>query len=327
MKRLFIFILCVLPFIACEKDNDEQKNGKINESISMGENYVNDIYYSLDNGLVASVPRDNWDIAFNTSARSSSIITNCGTGVELYVQATTESWTWGDQIDTTGMSLKNFLVNSDTIWENGAFSRNATGHPHYGWGVYDMTTHNLTGVTLYIVKTVNDQYKQIWIEKKQSTANVYDFRFADIDGSNEQVVSIDCNNYNTKNFIYYNLESNQVVDREPAKDTWDIVFTKYYNETINYLVTGVLSNIDVKCAENREIDPGNAVFDEFKLESNISIIGSDWKEFDMGTYTYTLIDNLSYFVKDLNEDVYKIVFTAFEGSTNGNLGFDKTKIN
>jgi len=36
------------------------------ETISMGSGYANDIFYSLKNGVAATVPRTNWDIAFQT---------------------------------------------------------------------------------------------------------------------------------------------------------------------------------------------------------------------------------------------------------------------
>ena len=34
-------------------------------TISLGAGYANDIYYRLSDGLITSVPRNNWDIAFS----------------------------------------------------------------------------------------------------------------------------------------------------------------------------------------------------------------------------------------------------------------------
>ena len=131
---------------------------------------------------------------------------------------------------------------------------NATGHPNYGWGVYDMNTHNLTGISLYIIKTRAASYKKIWIVNKLSAEQKYTFRYSDLDGSNEQTVNLDLAG-STKNFVYYSLDTNEEVDREPEKDKWDILFTKWIDKSINYPVTGVLQNIDVTAQESTDTDP------------------------------------------------------------------------
>ena len=62
------------------------------------------------------------------------------------------------------------------------------------------------------------------------------------------------------------------------------------------------------------------------FDANITEIGYDWKEFNMGTYQWMLDEDRMYFAKDKNEEVYKIVFTGFEGSASGNITFDITKL-
>jgi len=44
----------------------------------MGPGYANDIYYSMDEGQIANIPRAGWDIAFYTCAISAGIIINEG---------------------------------------------------------------------------------------------------------------------------------------------------------------------------------------------------------------------------------------------------------
>ncbi len=46
----------------------------------MGAGYANEIYYSLENGVVGSVSRSSWDIAFSTNPMSSTILINEGYG-------------------------------------------------------------------------------------------------------------------------------------------------------------------------------------------------------------------------------------------------------
>src|SRR5690606_25045768 len=51
------------------------------------------------------------------------------------------------------------LLNADTSWGNGAFTNNGGSNPFdFGWGTYDMTTHNLNGDSLYLVKAEGEFY-------------------------------------------------------------------------------------------------------------------------------------------------------------------------
>jgi len=70
--------------------------------------------------------------------------------------------------------------------------RNATGHPDYGWGVYNTVTHNVTGDSIYVIK-VGNELKKLWIIKKVSINNIYHIRYANLDGSNEQIIELDIN--------------------------------------------------------------------------------------------------------------------------------------
>lgn len=326
MKKVFLSSLIAVfsfVFVACDDDDNNSDSGKknepVNENITMGANYAQDVFYSLKNGVIATVNRAQWDIGFHTSIRSSSIIINSASGVELVV-APAENWT--DAIDTTGMTW-NKLYNSNETWEEGAFGRNATGHPDYGWGVYDMTTHNLTGTSVYIIKLMSGEYKKLQIIQKLSADNIYEFKYANIDGSSEESVTLDLSASTNKNFIYYNLATNQKVDIEPAGDSWDLVFTRYWDENINYMVSGVLQNIGAQAIEVKNADVESDAFDQNALSDAITIIGSDWKSFDMSTFVYTLDETLVFFVKDLNNDVYKLRFTGFDGSSTGNIAFEK----
>jgi hypothetical protein len=122
--------------------------------------------------------------------------------------------------------------------------------------------------------------------------------------------------------VYYSLDTNEEVDREPDTDKWDIVFTRYHTlvEGIIYLVTGVLQNIDVTAQESTDTDPLSTVFPDTGYLTNISTIGRDWKDYINNEYT--IDETRVFFVKDLNEAIYRIKFKTFEGISTGNLSFD-----
>jgi hypothetical protein len=327
--RYLIFVgLLVIVLNSCTKSSESGSLMTKSESVSLSPAYANDVYYRLSDGLVTNVPRANWDLAFCVSPREASILTNTTSGVELKLYPTVTGWNWSDPVDTTGYKSWAPLYNSDTTWTEGAFNRNATGHPNYGWGVYDVNTHNLTGVALYIIKTRAGSYKKIWIMEKQSALQKFSFRYSDIDGSNEKTVNLDLAG-SSKNFVYYSLDTNEKIDREPDHDKWDIVFTKYNTliENTNYTVTGVLQNIGVTAQESTDTDPASMVFPTTGFLTDISTIGSDWKIINMQTYQYTIDDTRVFYVKDLNEGVFRIKFKSFEGSLTGNITFDVSVLN
>jgi len=104
----------------------------------------------------------------------------------------------GQEIDTSGLYSWPILNNGDDDWENGAFNRNSLGHPDYGWGVYNEFTHDVVGDSIYVIKLVNGAYKKLWIVDKASSLNIYNFKYANIDGTNEQSIELENNNYNKK---------------------------------------------------------------------------------------------------------------------------------
>jgi len=322
MKRIIYLVIAgflTIGLNSCEKNSTTLVTKSID--LSMGATYANDVYYRLSDGLTTQVPRTNWDIAFSVPAREAAILINSTSGVVLKAFPVAEGWLWETPIDTAGYYTWTSLTNSDTTWTEGAFNANATGHPNYGWGIYNEMTHNLTGSSLYIIKTRNGSFKKIWIENKQSADQKYTFRCADLDGSMEMSHTINCAG-KTNNFVYYSIDTQAEVVREPATDKWDLLFTKYIDNTIHYTVTGVLQNSGVKALESTDIDPASTSFPSTGFNTAISTIGSDWKTFDMDTFVYNIDDTRVFFVKDQDGKIYRIRFTSFEGSSTGDLSFD-----
>nr|MBC8148043.1 T9SS type A sorting domain-containing protein [Bacteroidota bacterium] len=238
-------------------------------------------------------------------------------------KADTSGWA---AVDTSGLTAWPELINSEEEWEEGAFGQNALGHPDYGWGIYNTVTHNLTGDSLFIIKLMNGSYKKLWIVGKQSVANIYTFRYANLDGTGDTTVSVSCGMYSDKNFAYYSIENNTVLDREPLADSWDFVFTKYNGAQPSggfYPVTGVLANDGVGIIRMDSVNTSIADWGPYPFEDNISTIGWNWKAFSMSTFTYEVDDSLVFFVKNLEGDVYKLIFIGFAGSSTGKAYFTK----
>lgn len=302
------------------------------DTLSMGPGYANDIFYSFENGTVKEITRNNWDIAFYTPKFSAGIIINEGNGVALYTYPAGDTADWAS-IDTTGMASWQPIYNSPTLWEDGAFNVNATGHPDYGWGTYNMATHNLTGDSIYVMQLADGSFKKLWIVGKQSLANIYSIRYADLDGTNEMEKSIEVVPHESKRFYYYSIANNEEIDREPESDSWDIQFTKYMDLTednegnwVPYLVTGAASNIDLYANEFYPVVPDFENWTEMPFDSAKNVIGYDWKSFDMGTFSWKIVDSTAFFAMNYSGDVYKLTFVFWEGSTTGVFALNKMQV-
>jgi hypothetical protein len=292
----------------------------------MGQYYANEIYYSMKNGEVSSYSRNSWDIAFRTKIMSSSIITNDGTGVVLwsYPKADTAGWA---TVDTGGLSTWTRMFNDPAVWENGAFSRNAQGHPDYGWGRYNDETHDVVGDSLFIIKLRDGSFRKLRIIRKNSVNNIYYFRTANLDGTGQQDLSINCNNYIAKDFVGFSLETNLAVDYQPVKADWDIVFTKYMSIQSGgqpYPVTGVLSNDGVKSKKFFPVSLDYVDYTHGDWDSTRSSVGWEWKYIDTN-YVYHIVDSTVYFVKSMGGDIYKLIFSKFAGSSTGVIVFETGK--
>jgi hypothetical protein len=320
MKNLIFLLLAVFIFSACDKNPDPVPPLSYADSITMGEGYANEVFYSLKNGEVKSSPRSAWDLAFSTDPMTSTILVNEGYGIELYTYPLGDKDDW-DNVDVTDIDNWPLMYNSDTSWYYGAFDRNDLGHPDYGWGVYNIQTHDVMGDSLFVVKLSDGTLQKLFIEKRAAMTNSFTIQYGGIDAAGT-TKEIPCGDYTSKNFIYFSLGTGEMVDVEPDSDSWDLLFTKYWDESIPYNVTGVLTNIGVETGEVRNTDPGLADPAEAEFSDDISVIGSDWKSFDMGTFTYVVEPDLCYFVKS-GDEMYKITFTGTDGSVSGKMVFDK----
>ena len=187
----------------------------IEDSVAMGNGYANNVFYSMQNGEIADADNTGWDIAFDTRVLTAAILTNGPSGVELYTYPNADTSGW-NAIDTTGIGGWTPMFNSPYDWEDGAFNRNSGEFPDYGWGKYNMATHNLVGDSVYVIKLSDESWKKIWIVKKLSSLNTYVFRVANLDNSDEQEITIDNNDYISKQLVYYSLTEMKVKDLQPA---------------------------------------------------------------------------------------------------------------
>ena len=141
--------------------------------------------------------------------------------------------------------------------------------------------------------------------------------------------TIDSDDFDGKNFGYFSLQTHGQKDKEPLAVDWDLKFGKYtaFVPTA-YAVTGVLQAMGVDAVKAYPVsDP--STYDDLSSHEMVedkNILGSDWKSFNFGTMSYDVADSTVYFVRTNENAIWKIVFTGFGGSADGNFIFTKEKL-
>lgn len=303
----------------------------ISDSTSMQASYTNQVFYSLDNGEISNVDNNNWSIAFSvsgTGAAGSAILLN---------EATSTLWAYpGDKNQWSSFDTSNFnswkrLLNTDTTWTNGAFNvyRGAAGTFDMGWGILNPSNNFWTfGDSLYLIKLNDDSYRKLWIVSLKS--GLWEFKYANVDGSNEQVITFNKSTYPNRNFVYFDMINNQLIDREPNNNSWDLTFVKhtdFVSPPGTYVsVSSVFNNKNVWSAKAHEANYAAALISttpQTAFNQRIDNIGREWKKFSSAT-GWVVYDSIAYFVYDNDStQFYRIIFTGFGGLGNGKTYFTK----
>jgi hypothetical protein len=301
----------------------------VSDQVEIGAGYANQGYYSLTDGEIGQVAKADWDLAFEASGFGSGIRINGANNIKLWRYPNADNSEFGTSLDTNGLYMWPQLVDSDTSWSFGAFNqtRNFNNSLDLGWGNYNTITHAVTGDSLFIIELSNGDYKQMDII--QLMGGKFEFRYADLDGQNVIQDEIVKSDYANKNFGYYSILNEEALDLEPTtNDSWDLLFTSYITmlgPNMPYGVTGVLMNKNIEVAKAEGVNDQES-YNDWNSETYshlINTIGYDWKSFNMQAFQFELDEELVFFIKSTNNEVWKLYFTGFGGSANGLFEFNK----
>ncbi len=322
----------------------------VTDSVTMNAGYANDVYYSLQNGTVATPVNNNWHLAFQATPPGPygtvSILANHVQGAvqvyNLHLSASAKFATLSaaDTVGKTAASMQ--LYNADTNWNYGAFNRTVDpANPfNYSWGTYDMNggVHNVNGDSVYLLKvgTTNPEFYKLHIRQYMAypvDSIKWKFRIAKFDGTGDTSIIIRPADYTNKLFAYYNVITRTVADREPVKTTWDIMFGRYKGEatqggqTVVSNLTGVLSNFGVSVADVRGVNPDTTTLTGRTFSTKMNEIGYDWKINVPMTGNYYMDSMATFFVKTAATPAkyWQMQFTGFS-SSNGRSIFRKREI-
>lgn len=301
MNKL-IFIAIILSVLSCKKDEipvpKHDAGTVITNSFEMGTDYRYQAYFDVEsNTFVKQNLKTEWDLGFESEENGWHVILNAANAMSV----SRVSNTFNNVTDTAGVSWN---------WDATSGNLDSTA-------IGDWQNDNY----VYILNRGYDHLGSsrgfCKVEINAVTSTTYEFRIANLDGSNEQNITLtkDLN----KNFTTFSCSSRTVKDIEPNKEDWDIQFTQYIHyffvEDEAYLVTGVLlnrNNVQVAEIHNKEyseITSDDVSSVDFK--SNVDVIGYSWKEYNFGSSTYEVDPSKNYIIKTTEGMYYKIHFIDF----------------
>ena len=321
--KILLLILASVIFHSCFKKDamvPAHPRGDVKtDTIGMTENYLYQLYFSLDSGkVISSNVKTSSDLGFECSNTGWHVILNTSDFMKV---ADLGLVTFGMAHDTVGAKWKFdksdgnpdsiavgqwfTLAGKDTVSNNHVFAADRgldeLGH---ALGIYQIIFDSLTNRTYY-------------------------FRYAPMKGGtvSSGTVIKDPN----VSFIYFSLKSNTVMHLEPPKPLFDLFFTQYTTLLFTdagipypYLVTGVLSNRYLVRVASDTLHDFSAITREtaqsLTYSTNLDMIGYDWKYYSFTSSSYTIRLNRNYLIQNVAGFYYKLRFIGFY-NRNGEKGF------
>lgn len=269
--------------------------------IEIGFPYLNQVYYDCETNKIISInTKYDWDLSFECTSTGFHVLLNNATGMLAANKG------------NVSFSSVNSIAGVTWLWDNpnGNLDSTAIG--------------NWVGLNnVYIVDRQYDDngnhrgYKKIQLQTVDIDS--YTFKYANLDGSNENTYTIYKNN--SRSFIHFNFDNGgQTLLLEPEKNSWDILFTnhhhKFDNLTLPFVLTQALTNKHngVVVAEDNNSNFSNITLQDtvkYTFTNYWNEIGHDWKIRNSADNSFTIEEKKSYILKTTQGLFYKIRFIDF----------------
>lgn len=319
MKKLLLtLVLLHVLLTACFKEDERiparDRGEKVTETIAMTQSYKYQVYYSLEDSVAsATADKQSYDLVFESSEAGYRILLNTA---NFMMAAASGKFSFEEVNSFAGLNMQ--FDPSD-----GNLGETAIGN----WMTID-GSDTLYTAEVYVINRGFDEagnalgYRKIIFDSLKNDR--YYFRYAMLN-SNEFVAAVVSKDPG-KNFSYFSFNTAEQVFPEPAKNSYDLLFTQYttllytnIGEPYPYLVTGVLLNRFETLAAQDSTKP----FDEINLEDALSqtysdsldLIGYDWKDVtgdvSSGAVVYEVNSDRTYFIRNQHERYFKLRFISF----------------
>ncbi len=328
--RIYLVCLAVIAssMASCLKDEKPVDKPAISQTVQipLGATYENQYYFDLEsNETVKSVPRFDWDLAFESSAEGYHVFINGYKFMFAYNTGKTKF----DSTYTYNALLRR--------WDEptGELDRTAFGE----WGTTAGSNITGNGFVYLVDRGFNaslDTFgrRKVMINSLQDGA--YSVSFGTL--SSTTPITITVPKVDGYNKVYLSFDNGgEVVNIEPQKADWDIVFTRYTHvfyeplpgfpptDTLPYQVVGVLSNYlnGVTVAKVDSADYASFVLADaanLTFSADQDALGFDWKNFTLSDENYEVEPQQLYVIKSVEGNYYKLHFVEFYNNA-GTKGF------
>jgi hypothetical protein len=317
-KLLLILVLLNFLFSGCFKEDERiparDRGEKVTETLAMTQSYKYQVYYSLEDSMAtATVDKQSYDLIFENTEAGYRILLNTA---NFMMASASGKYSFEEVNSFAGLDMQ-----FDPSYGN--LGETAIGN----WMTID-GADTLFPAEVYVINRGFDDvgnalgYRKIIFDSLKKDR--YYFRYAMLN-SNEFVSAV-VSKSPGQNFSYYSFNTAEQVYPEPAKNSYDLLFTQYttllytnIGEPYPYLVTGVLLNRFQTIAAQDSTKP----FDEINLEDALSqtysdtldLIGYDWKDVvgdvSSGAVVYEVKSERTYFIRNQHEFYFKLRFISF----------------
>lgn len=322
-------MLLALSMSSCLKEDKPLDKPTVSQTVQipLGPNYEDQYYFDLEtNESVIGVSRFNWDLAFESTPEGYRVFINGFKFMFAYNTGKTK-------FDST--YTYNALLRK---WDEPTGDLNKTAFGE--WGTATAGGNYVGNGTVYLVDRgygVNLDtfgYRKVVINGLQD--GTYSISFGTLDATTPATFSIPKVAGFNKVFMSFD-NGGEVVEVEPASNSWDINFTRYTHvfygpvpgfpptDTLPYQVVGALSNYS-NGVEVAKVD--SADYNSFSLadaanlsfSSNQDALGFDWKNFTLSDENYVVEPQKLYIIKSVEGNYFKLHFVEFYNNT-GSKGY------
>ena len=318
MKWLNISLVLLLVLPGCFTDEEPiQPLEPHSTELSMYRPLNGQVYYSLKERKVLKQNGVNdWDMAFNCAPGKYDILLNTARGMGSY--------------NTQSKDFNGQYSEEDYPWTfdkcNGQEDQSCLGE----WGDFDFENPqsfgdvylvslgiDLSGLPSGIVKLRVNGYSD----------NKYHILIGDLDDRYEREYIIEKND--SFNFVYLSFEKNKVLNLEPPKNDWDLLFTSYttpkrgpkspplsLSVTKDHeLVDGVLMNpyrreISVDTTSSFE-DINFFDVEGYQYSDHTNVIGRRWYAWNPEKLEFRITRFNTFILRDDDKNFYALDFTDF----------------
>lgn len=307
-------MVLALMWTSCEKDDVPVVLPPEGDAeygvVEMGEDYVTQVFFDFESGMpVYQSEINSWHLALEASAEGFHVFMNGGADVFVYNTHETD-------FTKVGKDQAPDDYSSDWMFDRPCGLNDSTA-------IGDWRGKN----EVYIVKLnstqISDNIKKIRLVNVSGTE--YVLEYGNIDETSAHIIHIPKDPAYNYSYFTFN-EEGKVIQPDPPKDTWDIVFTRYrfiYYDMDNfpYIVNGVLTNPyktmayapdSTQTAEGIPVEevPG------LPFSTHRDIVGFGWKHYNFDKQRYEILKDKDYYIKNRNGSYWKLNFLDFYNKQN-----------